>query len=223
MIFRHQLLNRQLEWSENIHCCELVVESPHFLRRLIRDLNGDGGDGRVSITDEGESLKFRRELDLIFNPLKLDFNDRRVTTTLLKMLVKTSLSEDFYSSTNILKAKILKYLDEIVDAEDFTFEVSSTDDFSIDAIAKATNLHIVGDEDDFVTLLIDYLAMMTELAEIKIFVFINLRSLLSRDELLRFCHEIDNHQVNILLIENHDYGKMEHIERILIDRDDCEI
>ena len=223
MIFRHQLMNRQLEWNETTHCCELVIESPHFLRRLIKDFNYPSEATHISITEQGKPLKFEKDIDVIFNPLRLDFNDRRVTATLLKMLVKTSLSEDYYLSTNTFKARIIRYLDQIVDAENFNFEVSASDDFNIDAIAKATNLHIVRDEDDFVTLLIDYMSMMAELAHIKFFVFFNLRSLLSRDEILRFCHDLDNHQLDVLLLESQDYGKFPGIERILIDHDDCEI
>ncbi len=223
MIFRHQLLNRQLEWTETVHCCELVVESPRFLRRLIKDFSLVDESNRISVVEQGKALKFDRDVDLIFNPLHLDFNNRRVTTTLLKMLVKTSLSEDFYMSTNSFKAKIIRYLDRIVDAENFAFEVSAVDDFTIDAIARAVNLHIVGDEDDFVSLLIDYLSMMAELARIKLSVFVNLRSLLTGDELLRFCHDLDNHQLNVLLLENRDFGKMSGAPRIIIDRDDCEI
>lgn len=223
MIFRHQLLNRELEWGEAVHCCELVAESPRFLRRLMKDFNYASESNHIAITDQGKALKFDKDIDFVTNPLHLDFNNRRVTNTLLKMLVKTSLSEDFYMSTNSFKSKIVQYLDKIVDAENFNFEVSAADDFTIDAIAKATNLHIVGDEDDFVALLIDYLSMMSDLAHIKLFVFMNLRSLLTRDELLRFCHDIDNHQINVLLLENHDYGKFSGITRILIDHDDCEI
>lgn len=223
MIFRHQLLNRELEWTETAHCCELVIESPHFLRRLMKDFNYPSDSSHIAIIEQGKVLKFEKDIDFITNPLHLDFNNRRVTTTLLKMLVKTSLSEDFYMPTNSFKAKIVKYLDQIVDAENFNFEVSAADDFTIDSIAKAADLHIVDDEDDFVTLLTDYLSMMSELANIKIFVFVNLRSLLSHDELLRFCHDLDNHQIDVLLIENHDYGKFSGISRILIDHDDCEI
>lgn len=223
MIFRHQLLNRQLEWGETKHCCELVIESPRFLRRVIKDFAAGGESGRISITNDGKLLNFEKQLDVIFDPLKLDFNNRRVVTALLKMLVKTSLSEDFYLSTNIFKAKIIKYLDEIVDAENFEFEVSAVDDFTIDAIAKAVNLQIVGDEDDFASLLIDYVSMMAELAGIKLFVFINLHSFLAKDEMRRFLHDLDNHQINVLLVENHDYGEIKGVERIIVDQDDCEI
>lgn len=222
MILRHLNLEQELEWTETQHVCELVIESPKFLREIIKDLTIAEEEKELSITVEGKSLDFDKDVDVIFNPLKLDFNSRRAMATLLKMLVKTSLSEEFYLATNTFKTKIVKYLDELIDAEAFNFEVS-TDDFTIDSIAKAVSIHIVGDEDDFVELLTDYVAMMVDLAKIRLFVFVGLRSLMTEEELTRFCHNLDNHQINILLIENCVDETLSNAPRIIVDADNCEI
>ena len=222
MIFRHQVLSKQLEWKPSQHLCELVVESPTFLRQLLRDLTVEDPSRQISVTEKGESLHFEKDIDVILNPVKLDFNNRRAMTTLLKLLVKTSLSEDFYLSTNSLKSKIIKYLDGVVGAEDFEFEVS-TNDFMIDSLAKAANLHIVGDEDDFVELITDYMAMMADLTGAKLFVFFNLRSLITKKELKRLHHNLNNHQIDVLLVENLDHGALEGVPRVVVDEDTCEI
>lgn len=222
MKFRHLELERELEWNDTTHLCELIVENKHFMRKLYKDFSVQEENSKVSITENGQSLELEKQIDVVFNPLKLNFDNRRAVTTLLKLLVKTSLSEDFYATTNSLKAKILKYLDEIVNVEDFIFEVT-TDDFTVDSLAKAVNMHIISDDDDFVEVLTDYCAMMAELAGIKVFVLMNLRSLINNDELERFHHNLDNHQIDVLIIESHDYGKDKSIPRILIDEDRCEI
>lgn len=222
MIFRHQSFSKTLEWTEDIHFCELVIESPKLLRQVLRDFSIVDEVGQVCISDNDVTLNFDKDCDVIFNPLKLDFNNRRAMATLLKLLVKASLSENFYLETSKFKTHIIKYLGELVDSESFNFEVT-TDEFGIDAIAKAVSLHIVGDEDDFVELLTDYMAMMAELASIKIFIFINLRSLLSDEELGRLRHNLSNHQLDILTIENYDLGTLEGVPRIVIDKDLCEI
>lgn len=222
MIFRHENLSQQLEWTPSRHMCELVVETPLFMRKLLHDLTVDDPARQISFTDKGEPLHFEKNIDVILNPTKLDFNNRRAMTTLLKLLVKTSLSEDFYLSTNVLKSKIIKYLDGIVGAEDFEFEVT-TNDFMMDSLAKAANLHIVGDEDDFVELITDYVSMMAELTGIKLFVFLNLRSLIDDEELSRLQHNLNNHQIDVLLVENDDHGIIPSIDRIVIDADNCEL
>lgn len=222
MILRHVDLDRELEWTETQHLCELVIENPKFLREVIKDLTISEEEKEISIAEDGKPLKFNKDLDVVFNPLKLDFNSKRAMTTLLKLLVKTSVSEEFYLTTNNLKTKIVKYLSDIVDAGDFEFEVSA-DDFTMDSIAKAVSIHIVGDEDDFIELLTDYISMMTELADVKLFVFVNLRLLLSDDDLMRLHHNLDNHQINMLLLEGMDHERLDDVPRWLIDTDMCEI
>lgn len=222
MIFSHQSINRTLEWNENTHLCELVIENPSYLRQILRDLSPSDTESQLSFMDDGSPLILEKDCDVIFNPLRLDFNNRRAAAALLKLLTKSSLSEDFYLETNRFKAGIIKYLDRIIDSESFNFEVSSGE-FAIDDIAKAIGLHIIGDEDDFVELLADYFSMMSELVATKIFIFINLRSLLSGIELERFYHNLENHQINVLLIESHDCGRIKDTPRIVIDRDMCEL
>lgn len=222
MRFAHIDLQKELNWSENRHINELIVESPVFLRRILRSLASQENDSGVSFTVKGEAMNYAKEIDVIYNPLHLDFNNRRAMTTLLKMLVKTSLSEDFYSETNEFKARIVRYLDRVIDSENFVFEVA-TGDFALDDIAKAVNIHIVDDEDDFVELLTDYMSMMSELAGIKLFVFLNLRTILLDEELERFCENLKNHQLNVFLIESRQVAKIEGCERIIIDEDLCEL
>lgn len=222
MRFAHIDLQKELNWDENHHLNELVIESPIFLRKILRGLANQDADSGVSFTEQGEAMNFAKEIDVVYNPLHLDFNNRRAMSTLLKMLVKTSLSEDFYTETNEFKARVVRYLDKIVDSENFVFEVT-TGDFALDDIAKAVNIHIVDDEDDFVELLTDYMSMMAELAGIKLFVFLNLRTILLDEEMERLIINLKNHQLDVLLIESRQVVKLSDAERIIIDSDLCEL
>ncbi len=222
MILHHLDLEKELEWTDTRHICEFVIENPKFLREVIKDLTISEEEKELSVSVDGKNLNFDKDLDVIFNPLKLDFNSKRAMTTLLKLLLRTSLSEDFYLTTNKLKTKIVKYFSEIVDAGDFEFEVS-TDDFTMDSIAKAVSIHIIGDEDDFVELLTDYVSMMAELANIELFVFVNLRSFVSDEDIERFHHNLDNHQINVLLLENVSREGLKDVPRLVVDTDLCEI
>lgn len=222
MRFAHIDLQKELVWNESRHINELVVESPVFLRKILRGLANQEMASGVSFTQEGKAMNFAKEIDVIYNPLCLDFNNRRAMSTLLKMLVKTSLSEDFYIETNEFKARIVRYLDKIIDSENFVFEVA-TGEFALDDIAKAVNIHIVDDEDDFVELLTDYMSMMAELAGVKLFVFLNLRAILLDEEMERLIINLKNHQLDVLLIESRQVVKLADAERIIIDSDLCEL
>lgn len=222
MRFAHIDLQKELVWNESKHINELVVESPVFLRKILRGLANQEMASGVSFTQEGKAMNFAKEIDVIYNPLCLDFNNRRTMSTLLKMLVKASLSEDFYIETNEFKARIVRYLDKIIDSENFVFEVA-TGEFALDDIAKAVNIHIVDDEDDFVELLTDYMSMMAELAGVKLFVFLNLRAILLDEEMERLIINLKNHQLDVLLIESRQVVKLADAERIIIDSDLCEL
>lgn len=223
MRFSHSDLKNKLEWTDVAHINELIIESPVFLRSILKDLSADDGDAtKTHFTIKGEPVNFSKDIDIIYNPLDLNFNNRRAMATLLKLLVKASLSDELYMETNSFKSKVIKYLDDVVDSENFVFEVVA-DDFAIDDIAKAVNLHIVDDEDNFVDLLTDYMSMMAELAGIKLFVFFNLRALLTYGETARLIGNLDNHQIDVMLIESHQYGKIDQCSRIVVDKDLCEL
>ncbi len=222
MILHHLNFEQELEWNSTNHVCELVVENPNFFREIIKDFTISEEEKEISISVEGKPLNFDKDLDIVFNPLKLDFNNKRAMTTLLKLLLKTSMSEDFYLTTNKLKTKIVKYFSEIVDAGGYEFEVS-TDEFTMGSVAKAVSIHIVGDEDDFVELLTDYVSMMAELANIKLFVFVNLRCYMSDKDIEHFHHNLDNHQIDVLLLEGVPKKSLSDIPRVLIDNDMCEL
>ena len=116
MILRHLKLEKELEWIDTKHVCEFVIENPRFLRELIKDLTISEEEKEISISADGKPISFDKDLDIIFNPLKLDFNNKRAIVTLLKLLAKTSMSEDFYLTTNKIKTKIVKYFSEIINA-----------------------------------------------------------------------------------------------------------
>ena len=219
----HSDLQNTIEWTENSHIGELVIEAPTLFREVSRDLNEETSDGvGLNFIEGTKTLNFSNEIEAVFNPTKLSFNNRKATSTLLKLLVKTSNSEEFYLETNKFKTKIIKYLGELIDTEGFGFEVVA-DDFTLDQIAKAVNLHVVGDEDDYIELLTDYMEAMTELAGIKLFVFVNLRSYIAEKETEQLIKNVLNHQFNILFIENQARAKFPEFNRIMVDKDFCEI
>ena len=222
MKFTHQNLNKTLEWTTSSHVCELVIESPLFLRNFLGALARREDEVDFSFTESAKKLSLTSDVDIIFNPLKLDFNNKKALTVLLKTLVKNSLSEDFYLSTNRFKTNLVRYLNKLIDVEDYGFEVDS-EDFNLDAVAKAINLHVIDDEDDFVELLTDYMSMMSELLHIKLFIFVNLRIFLTDTEFKRFVHNLDNHEFNVLLVENAPRNSAYRFDKIIVDSDLCEL
>lgn len=218
----HELVGRELEWTENRKIWELVIEEPKLLREVMRDLaSGELAEKRTKIVDNGELVEASK-IEVMMDLFRLDFNNKKAMGALLKKVMTRSLAEDFYLKTGDFKTKILRYIMEVVEAEQFGFEVEA-EDFGLDNIAKAVNLKVVGDEDDFVELLIDYMTMMAELAGVKLFIFYGFRAFTGEDEMVRFLENVKNHQIDILLVENYSRKPIDGAGRLIIDRDLCEI
>lgn len=217
----HPRIEQEIEWTDTTHIWELVVENPNFMCDLLHDLSESNDDG-LNFLEKDKTLTVGQEIEVIFNPTKLDFNNRRAVIALLKILVKSSTSPEFFMTTGELKTNIIKYIHELIDAEDFNFEIA-TEDFLIDALAKAVNVHIVGDRENFVQLISEYLEMMRELASVKLVIFVNLRALLTDQEILQFTHDISSHHLDVLLLECVNRESPEGIKKLIIDQDLCEI
>ena len=65
--------------------------------------------------------------------------------------------------------------------------------------------------------------MMTELSDIKLFVFMNLRAFLEKEDIELLIKNINNHQLDLLLIESQQKSKISNSNQLIIDKDLCEI
>jgi len=71
--------------------------------------------------------------------------------------------------------------------------------------------------------LIDYMSLVRDLEKEKLFVFVNMRSWFTEEELALFVNTVLAHKFHILLIDNCEYPKLKQEKRFVIDRDLCEI
>ena len=68
----HSSLQGSIEWDENHHIGELIIESPILFREVGRDLNEETDDGvGLQFSNGAKTLNFSNELNAIFNPMKL--------------------------------------------------------------------------------------------------------------------------------------------------------
>lgn len=224
IIFRHLDYRKELVWSEEQHLAALVIENPINLRNFLMALiNGDNEETPFSFISSEKVLEIGVEVDVLLDPLQLNFNNRRAITALLKRLTQAASSEDFYLRTGEIKSSIAKYLDDLIDAGDYGFMASVDEELSVEGLAKLANLKIGGLGVDYVETLVNYLTMMTELVETELFIIYGLGALLSGEELARLCHDAENHQINLLLVGPCNNEKLRGIPKIVIDGDGCEI
>jgi CRISPR-associated protein Csn2 len=114
------------------------------------------------------------------------------------------------------------YLEELFSTESLPFAYK--DFFDISQLLKTIDLQISFQGENLAETIQDYLKILTEFQEIKLFVFVNLKCFLSTKDLAELFEFICYEKINILLLENHDqkpYNSNETV--ILFDKDLCRV
>ena len=224
IVFRHLNCQKELIWTEETHLAALVIENPINLRNFLIALTGeDESEPPFAFIADEKMLEVGTEVDVLLDPLRLNFNNRRAMTALLKRIVQTASSEDFYLRTGEVKSSVAKYLDDLIEAGDYGFVASVDEEFSVEGLAKLANLKIGGLGVNYVETLVNYLTMMTELVGVELFAIYGLGMLLDGEEFSRLCHDMENHQINLLLVEPWSGEKLRDIPKIVLDEDGCEL
>ncbi|MBQ6436654.1 type II-A CRISPR-associated protein Csn2 [bacterium] len=212
----------ELWWDEERHLNELILENPQYYRQIIQDLYQESKQPQIMFNEAGQSLVIGSEVEVMINPMALNFNNRQVMLALIKNMNQQALAENNYLATCELKSEIVRYLNNLVDDLHYNFEIS-VDEVLLTTVFKAANLQIMADHDTLLEKLVDYMVVMNELVGTKLFVWINLGDYLLDDEKNGFCHEIAARQLDVLLIENEQKWSKWVKNNLIIDQDWCEI
>ena len=219
----HPLLDKQILFDENI-INVFVIENRKFLAEFIQEINNqiNGFEGRFVLSDLGKELKVDKNIELIIDYFNIDLNNKKILTTLYKLMQEIALEEKFYIETIEIKNAILKYIYDI--EEKIEFGIVNDEEFDITSIFKAVSVKLEIDELNFLEKLAEYIKLLNKIGKIKIFILINLKSFVSDEELSEIYKYIRYNKLNVLLIENIESYNSFEVERVhIIDNDLCEI
>lgn len=219
----HPLLDKQIIFVEN-NINVFVIENRKFMAEFIQEINNqiNGFEGRFVLSDSGKELKIDKNIELIIDYFNIDFNNKKIITKLYKIMQEIAMDEEFYLETIEIKNRILKYLYDIEGK--IEFDIFNEEEFDIISIFKATNVKFEIAELGFTEKFVEYIKMLSNLGEIKIFVLVNLKSFVSDEDLKEIYKYINYNKLNVLLIESIEANKFFDVERIhVIDNDLCEI
>jgi CRISPR-associated protein Csn2 len=216
----HYDLGSPIELSED-RASVLIVENPRLMSRLIADLivQRDGSEGGFALWDGGESVPLDKAMEVVFDPFSADVNKREILAKLYGRMKGDALGEDLYMHTNGLLSEIEAGLRRIIDDNGSNLESDSPD---IVGLFKLANVRFAVSE-SLLERLCDYMDACHGYLGARIFVFVNLKSFLSEQEMLKMYEHSRYHKHVLLLIENRQsWSSGEETTRI-IDSDLCEI
>lgn len=202
---------------------EWIIEAPELFSRFVLELyeQKGGEEGGFVLSDDEKEISISKYAEIIINPFAVDINDKRILNKLYAELDKISKDENMFIKTQELSAYIQRYLLEVDQNTNYILDFD--EEIQIPALLKAVGVHCEDTGSSTVERLICYIKIMAELVRIRLFVFVNIRSFLTDEQIREIIREVSYQDVKTIFIENQTRGCIEPHTQYIIDVDKCEI
>lgn len=216
----HPKINSKIEISDH-EISVLVIEAPEFFYELLidikRQINNFEGNAILSVHDE--PVNFHKYVELITDPLSIEMNSRVIIKKIIAAMEKCGQDAVYYERTQELMAEIETYINDL----SLNFEVEiECHDISVQQILKAAELTVTDDYKRLVDKIYAYMELIREFEEDKLFIFVNLSNYIDSRQLQEFVDTVIGHSFKVLLIDSHDFKRLEKENRLIVDCDLCE-
>lgn len=191
----------------------------HYVRELYAQFQGE--EGKFILADGEKELSISKEADLICDVMGLQINNRKILGKLYSELQTLAFSENFFVSTQGIIQEINQFLLNLEDATNYILEMDEQVDMS--ALFKAVGMRLYDEQENFFENLVRYVKVEVELLEKHFFIFLNLRSYLTDEQIVELMREANYQEIQILMIESQAKGCICGVKRCIIDKDRCEI
>lgn len=208
-----------IEFDEN-RMETLVVEHPVFLADIVGQLcdQFNGEIGGFILSEDEKALSFQKIADLIIDPFHIDLNNRRIINRLYAELGEAAGSAFVdYAEIN---AQTVRMIDDIISRSGYTgitYDLES-------GWEKIFQIHGVRLDDTFETLaekMIEYIKIMKNLFGTKLFVFVGLHALLTKEQIEHVFRTAEYLKTQMLFIESSEYPPIDGERIRVIDKDRC--
>ena len=209
--------------SDKVGFTEWIIESPDIFSEYVLELSTQiaGSEGRFVLSEKDKELDLAKKADVIFNPLTVDVNSRKILSKLYLELSNLSNGEQMYIKTVELLRHLQEYMLDLEQCTEYILEFDQEIDIS--ALLKAVNIRYETKDMDFQERLIQYMKILAAMAGIKVFIFVNLRSYLTDHQMQEVIKEMKYQDIKGLFIESQQKDCIEGVKQYIIDIDRCEI
>lgn len=186
----------------------MVVESNAILGKIAYSLC-DRSSGYFKIFDENYKPLLEKRILTIFNPLQFDFDDKSVKNLIYTYIIEQiNMDIDFKQNLENQYQHMVSDLSEYL-MNNIDIDLLCNNTVDIKDILKlagiSVNIENVTCVFDKIQLLLE---VLKEIMENKLLIFINLNTMLTKEEYKLIVEQIDLNKQTVLLIE----GNLEHLE-----------
>ena len=205
---------------ENEVVSSLIIEKPDVMYKLIdqlyKSINGEEND--IVLSDENTILKISKNVELVTTFIPFNINEKRLITKINSLLEQEAVNEIHYYETMNLLTSIEKYVNKIADVLPCNIDYSN---INISSLIKMCGISIVDDGVSVIERVFNYMTLVRELLGEKVFVFVNMHSFFDINEMKMFVDTLIAHKFYVLLIDSNEYGKINKVRRVIVDKDLC--
>lgn len=201
----------------------IVIENQRYFREIVEDIRYqiiDKGEGDIVFSENDVPVSMYGKAEIISEFLELDPNCKNLLSKVQSIMEKTALDEQHYMETQEILAAVERYVHNLSFSCPCNVECGK---LGVSNLLKNVGLRFEMSYNSHIEKLLDYMSLVRELDKDKLFIFVNMRSWFTNEEMELFVKTALAHKYNILLIDNCEYPKLESEKRIIIDRDLCEI
>lgn len=176
-------------------------------------------DGDTILSINNEPVRFCKCADLITDALSMEINNRKILSKIVTAIEKRSMDSVYYEQTQQLLTRIEAYINEL--CLDFDAEIGC-ENLTFQHVLKAAGITVADDYECLIDRIYAYMELVREFEGDKLFIFLNLSSYVEFEQMQRFSDTVIGHSYRVLLIDSHDFEKLNNEKRLIIDRDLCE-
>lgn len=218
-----KLVHRKYDFSISLEenwINELVIESPAILAAFIKEFTAqiEGVEGELVLSEADRILPIDKSIVFIKDPFSVDINQRKILTKLYSQLSEYA-NDIFAQERTLFYQSYIQYMDYLCEKCDLFLayeEEPETQD-----IFKLAKIKIDCQSEDLLEQIVEYIKVSIELLQQDIFVFLNLKLFLSREEIEALYNECFDRKVHLILIEAVFQEKLAKEKVCIIDKDKC--
>ncbi len=216
----HTELSVVIEFKETI-VNTLVIENQDFLRNFIFELiYPNNSTSKIVISKDFSPIETEKIADVVTQILPFEPLNKHIVNKILADMENRAVNEEYFSKTQEFLANTENYIESILPSYPCSISCNTP---NLSEIIKAVGIHLENDYVDEIEKFIDYMELVREFDKDKLFIFVNMRSFYSDKSLSYLFKDIVNRKFNALFIDSTACNKLPHENRIIIDKDLCEI
>lgn len=199
----------------------LSFEHHKYFREVLGDLwqQANGYEGDISfLMDGNEKFSYSKNVEMIFNPMAIDCNDKKVLNTLFGLIKNISM-EDCLNSLSTINQKVIDYLDQV--SEKIEYSISYDLELDVVGLLKLYNVKLLVDEAELKEKIVDYIKLTHRILNKTVFIMVNLKQFFDEEDLVDIYKEVIYEKVQLIIVQANYDNKNMYEHHYVIDKDLC--